>query len=379
MKVQQTKSPLTLTLTFLLGFASPSPSYFASARADSSTSTASMPNLHQHTRIINGTTAEAGRYNYFVSLQNWGDWGWSHGCGGSLIAADVVLTAAHCGSQALAVIKSHDLGNINDGFAIEVGGHLPHPRYDPTTMDNDFMLLFLHYPAPPDAAFVKLNSNPNVPAAGDHVTVMGHGDTDPDSRITELGMELLEIEVKVVSNEECEQSEGYFEYEGVLKYGSLEGMISNSMLCAKDMGNDSCQGDSGGPLVIKGNDAHDGDGSDDVQVGVVSFGYGCADPDFPGVYSRVSSAFDWIRQGVCTYSMYPPPAEFDCDSMNSIPTSTPTPEPNLSQPPTPTYDSSFTYGVGDRGNFGEQTSSSSLSTLSLLSTLSIVMLVSLWL
>jgi len=367
MKVKRTNS-LTLTVLVLLGLASPS--YFASARASSSTAT-SNPNLRQP-RIINGTTAEVDRYNYFVSLQV----DLEHWCGGSLIAADVVLTAAHCGSQARAVIMSHDLGNINDGFAIEVGGHLPHPRYDPTTMDNDFMLLFLHYPAPPDAAFVKLNSNPNVPAAGDHVTVMGHGDTEPDSRITELGMELLEIEVKVVSNEECEQSEGYFEDEGVLKYEFLEGMISNSMLCAKDMGKDSCQGDSGGPLVIKGNDAHDG--SDDVQVGVVSFGYGCADPDFPGVYSRVSSAYDWIRQEVCTYSMYPPPAEFDCDSMNSIPTSTPTPEPNLSQPPTPTYDSSFTYGVGDRGNFGEQTSSSSLSTLSLLSTLSIVMLVLLW-
>jgi trypsin len=399
MKVQQTKS---LTLTFLLGLASPSPAYFASARADSSTSTstASMPNLSQHTRIINGTTAEAGRYNYFVSLQNW-DWGWSHGCGGSLIAADVVLTAAHCGSQALAVIKSHDLGNINvnDGFATEVKWDLPHPKYDNTTVDNDFMLLFLHHPAPPDAAFVKLNSNPNVPAAGDHVTVMGHGDTDPDSTIIELGMELLEIEVKVVSNEECEQSEGYFEYKGALKYGSLEGMISNNMLCAKDMGKDSCKGDSGGPLVIKGNDAHDG--SDDVQVGVVSFGYGCADPDFPGVYSRVSSAYDWIRQEVCTYSMYPP-AEFDCDSITSIPTvfptlePTPTPTPTISSQSRPTatmaptvskspppYESSSSFkdGVGDRGNFGERTSSSSLSTLSSLSlsTLSIVMLVLLWL
>jgi len=302
MKVQRTNS---FTLTVLLGLASPS--YFASARASSSTSTPN-PNLRQP-RIINGTTAEDDRYNYFVSLQYY----WEHWCGGSLIAADVVLTAAHCGDLTSAVIKRHDLGDIRDGIAIPVEDSLPHPNYDSFTVDNDFMLLFLRDPAPQDAAFVKLNSDPNVPAAGDYVTVMGHGDTKSDDVIYEGSMELLEVELNVRSNEECGES-----------YKDTDNVITDTMLCAEDIGEDSCQGDSGGPLVIKGNDVH---GSDDVQVGVVSWGVGCANPDYPGVYSRVSAAFDWISQEVCTRSKYPP-AEFDCDPyIISVPTWTPTLEP----------------------------------------------------
>ena len=59
------------------------------------------------------------------------------------------------------------------------------------------------------------------------------------------------------------------------------------MMCAKDPGQDACQGDSGGPLYDQENNA---------LVGVVSWGEGCADPSFPGVYSQVSDrvSFDCI-------------------------------------------------------------------------------------
>jgi trypsin len=324
MKAQHTKTKSSLTFLLGLGLASPSPSYFASAMASSSDlASTSTPNLRQHTRtlIINGDRAEPGRYNYFVSLQDQNEWG--PGCGGSLIAADVVLTAAHCFLSPialeqlpleLAVIKRHDLDNSSDGIAIHFTNTLPHPKYDPTTEDNDFMLLFLDDAAPQDAAFVKLNRDPNVPAAGDYVTVMGHGDIAPDERNATLSMDLLEVEVNAVSNEQCAKSYGYDESEFWSWFAAFfdsrerEDLITDNMLCAADIGEDSCQGDSGGPLVIKGKDVH---GSDDVQVGVVSWGKGCAHPDFPGVYARVSSAFEWIRQEVCTTSMYPP-AEFNC-------------------------------------------------------------------
>ena len=84
-------------------------------------------------------------------------------------------------------------------------------------------------------------------------------------------------------------------------------MITETMLWATANGKDSCQGDSGGPLVIKGDDA-----VTDVQVGVVSWGTGCAANQFPGVYAHVSQAYDWIQSEVCKGSNYASEAGFDC-------------------------------------------------------------------
>jgi hypothetical protein len=212
------------------------------------------------------------------------------------------------------------------------------------------MLLFLSDSAPQDAAFVMLNSDLTIPAAGVNVTVMGHGLSDEFG--LEIIEELLEVDINVVSNEKCEQSKD--------EYGNnYAGQITANMLCATDVGEDSCYGDSGGPLVVKGTDSS---GLDDIQVGVVSWGYGCGNPNFPGVYSRMSSAYDWIREQVCFKSMYPP-AEFDCDSITRSPTFSPTTSsPTISPQPTiaptvscpPPYDSTFNYTVGDRVNFGDE-------------------------
>jgi len=115
------------------------------------------------------------------------------------------------------------------------------------------------------------------------------------------------VELKVISNDECAASEG--------SIGGFDetyhGQITPNMLCAKDRNEDACQGDSGGPLVVQG---HRGpDGSNEVQVGVVSWGIGCAQSSFPGVYSRVSKAYEWIKEEVCARSA-DPPASFKCDS-----------------------------------------------------------------
>ena len=79
---------------------------------------------------------------------------------------------------------------------------------------------------------------------------------------------LNQVRVDYVSNSDCTDKFGYDEED-----------ISDSMMCAMENGGDSCQGDSGGPLYDKAND---------VLVGVVSWGNGCADPNYPGVYARVS-------------------------------------------------------------------------------------------
>lgn len=248
------------------------------------------------TRVIGGTEAADGRYSYAVSLQD----EVGHFCGGSLIAPDVVLSAAHCaGGWYKAVIGRHDL-ETSDGDEVEVEIEMMHPDYDSDTTNNDFMLLFLTRPTHEEVDLVQVSLD-NIPE-DISVTVMGWGDTHPDRDIENPANELMEVQVTTISNDECDESESD---ENGWDYDYNE-QITENMMCAKDNGEDSCQGDSGGPLIIRS-------GSGDIQVGVVSWGVGCAHQDFPGVYARVSAQYDWIRRNVCEQSS-DPPASFGCDT-----------------------------------------------------------------
>merc|ERR1712216_862419 len=139
------------------------------------------------------------------------------------------------------------------------------------------------------------------------VRVMGWGDTDIRDSVSDLSDVLMKVDVDVISNSVCDNSEGF---EGGW-YDSYEDQITDNMLCARKVGGgqDSCQGDSGGPLVIKGGTATN---SQDIQVGVVSWGVGCASANFPGVYARVSRAYDWVEREVCKGSNYATEAGFSC-------------------------------------------------------------------
>lgn len=97
-----------------------------------------------------------------------------------------------------------------------------------------------------------------------------------------------------------------------------------------------CQGDSGGPLVIRGKD---GSGADDIQVGVVSWGIGCANKNFPGVYARVSEAYDWIKETVCSKSQDPPSNLCGGGGSEPKPPSS-NPKPPKPSPPSPSPPSS---------------------------------------
>jgi hypothetical protein len=103
------------------------------------------------------------------------------------------------------------------------------------------------------------------------------------------------------------------------------------MMCARANGKDSCQSDSGGPLIIKGDDANS-----DLQVGVVSWGLGCASDSFPGVYARVSRGYEWIQREVCNKSKYASEAGFDCGPFpTNPPISSPTNPPVVVATPYP--------------------------------------------
>jgi len=262
-------------------------------------------NLFPHqARIIGGSDARQDRYPYFVSMI---DGTGRHTCGGTLVAPDVVLTAAHCrGAFTKVQIGRWDRQNPIDEYeeiAVDFP-EVPHPKYTDEGFENDFMLLKLTSQS--TKTYIELNSDRNRPVGvvQDEVTVIGFGNTFLG--VSSPANILQEVSLSYIPNRICELSK-----DTTMKL-SYQGLIFDSMLCAGDHGEDSCQGDSGGPLIIRG-----GSPSKDVLVGIISWGFGCALESFPGVYSRVSSLVDWLSNHICQISRSPP-NYLDCDEASML-------------------------------------------------------------
>ena len=216
------------------------------------------------TRIVGGVPAEPGEFPWMVRL--------SMGCGGSLYAPDVVLTAAHC------VAGVTDAGTIEatvKGRKVDAVRTLIAPGYE--GMGKDWALIEL---AEPVTGVPLLPANTD-PADDEGVfTVAGWGAAEPGGP---QQTRLRKVDVPLVPDETC-----------ALAGGAYEDLVADEELCAgfPEGGADACQGDSGGPLFKK-------DASGEVvQVGIVSWGEGCAEPGHPGVYTQVSHFAADIAKGV---------------------------------------------------------------------------------
>jgi len=210
-----------------------------------------------------------------------------------LINEQWVATAGHCvddlmTSQIKIRLGEFDFSNTKESHAHQEKGikkKIVHPSYNFFTYENDLALLKLDTP-------VNLTATPHIvpiclPGSddlliGENATVTGWG------RLSEGGQlpnTLQYVQVPIISNDKCRDM--------FLKSGRME-HIPEIFLCAgyDNGGRDSCQGDSGGPLQVVGSDKRY------FLAGIISWGIGCAEPNMPGVCTRISKFTSWILNHV---------------------------------------------------------------------------------
>ncbi|XP_018563116.1 trypsin-4-like isoform X2 [Anoplophora glabripennis] len=222
-------------------------------------------------RIIGGRQAYEQEFPYQLSLMRNGH----IMCGATLVSQDIALTAAHClPKRGLYSVRAGSIYMDKGGVVSDVKEAILHPGYDSNTEDYDLAILKLskHLPLSEDIRPVRLPEQDESPPRGVKGYVTGWGSVSAFEDF--IPEELRVLEIPVLERETCEDI-----------YDSVN-IITKRMFCAgyRQGGRDSCQGDSGGPFVIN-----------ETLYGLVSWGFNCGEPGYPGVYTNVSALRSYIK------------------------------------------------------------------------------------
>jgi len=233
-------------------------------------------------KVIGGQDAEKCSHPHQVSLQSPRSGAqYSHFCGGTVIAPNKIVTAAHCiqGQTISAnrvVAGERDLANDDGTEQIRFWkSAVYHPQWDSQNIDFDYGVITLDS----DLVFnqcvqpMALAAQGTEPA-GDCVT-SGWGKTTPESGIPNI---LQQITLPIVPRDKCSAL-----------YNEILWGITERMVCAGEQGRSVCNGDSGGPLVCRRSDNRD------YLAGITSYTMTpCGETPFPSGWANVANQREWL-------------------------------------------------------------------------------------
>ncbi|EDV32580.1 uncharacterized protein Dana_GF22084 [Drosophila ananassae] len=237
-------------------------------------------------KVVGGYAVTINQVPYQVSIRRRSihekQYGLGHVCGGTIISQRVVCSAAHCFAinstglpleyrepELFVVVAGSSAIDQTDRFTQEylVRRIIGHEQYNSSTLENDIALIFIDGYIPWESQGAQaLPLATEAPVEGTICLIHGWGKVSANDKSSTLQQAPVPILKKSLCN--------------------IIYKLPESQLCAGFLqgGIDACQGDSGGPLVCSGR-----------LAGIISWGVGCADPGYPGVYTNVSHFLEWIR------------------------------------------------------------------------------------
>ncbi|XP_054714331.1 U21-ctenitoxin-Pn1a-like [Uloborus diversus] len=243
-------------------------------------------------RIVGGTTAPHGLYPWMVSLYE-RDGFWYHACGASIINEHWVVSAAHC----------IDFPDYPLNYKIYAGLHKQSDKYHDAVEVYVISDIFLHedynsITNSNDIALLRTKEKINIAGSKGYINgiCLPQDSKDPtgEGQICGWGHEwsngrnsdvLKHATIPLVDRKTCNDAYDYNPHDN-------EDEILENMICAGKENLDTCQNDSGGPLSQR-----DKNGISTL-IGITSFGKGCGEDGYPGVYTKVGYFRDWMTKTI---------------------------------------------------------------------------------